>query len=195
MKKIALMVLALVQILSCNTSSGNKEKEPGIESKVIKKEKFFPVTDYLKGQVYEIINKGFTPVKYTTRNGHTDSSWLKAEGLSETFKEFLHPEIDSTNLTGLFTEKKFLDQSINAITFSYDPSGTLPDSMNLRHWDVYIDPELGTVKRVYLVKSIGTDKILQLTWINDKWCKLTTIKDLPNGSSMVEMEEKINWDF
>ena len=180
-------------IQSCNNAPPNIKKEVAAPAKA--KETFFPVTDYIKGQIFEISNKGITPVRYITINGHTDSSWLVHDELNEAFKEFLHPEIDSSNLTGLFTEKKFLDQTINAFTFTYDATGNLPDSMSLQHWDVYVDPETGKVRRIYMVKSAGINKTLQLTWLGNKSCKMILIDNAANGNSPIEKEVNITWDF
>lgn len=191
--KFLLPVLSIVLLQACTNPSKEKEKEKIAPEK--ETEGFFPVSSYLKGQIVEIIQKGVNPLKYTTVNGHTDSIWLKTEELNEVFKEFLHPEIDSANLTTLFSEKKFMDRSIDAFTFTYDAIGKLPDSMTLSHWDVYVDPSTENVKRIYMLKNISPNKTLQLTWQSNKWCKLITIVDLPNGISSVEKEEKITWDF
>ena len=193
MKIILLPVLSILLLQSCSNSPKVKEKEKAEQVK--EKEVFFPVSPYLRGQVADINQKGVNPLKYTTINNHTDSVWLKITDLNEAFKEFLHPEIDSVNLIGLFTEKKFMDQTIDAFTFTYDAVGKLPDTMTLNHWDVYVDPNTGKVRRIYMVKNIGINKTLQLTWQSNKWCKLTTIVELPNGISSVEKEEKITWDF
>ncbi len=191
--KILLPVLSIVLLQSCTNSPKEKEKEKTVP--VNEKEAFFPVSSYLKGQIVEIIQKGINPIKYTTVKDHTDSIWLKTEELNEAFKEFLHPEIDSANLITLFSEKKFMDRSIDAFTFTYDAIGKLPDSMTLSHWDVYVDPNTENVKRIYMLKNISPNKTLQLTWQSNKWCKLTTIVDLPNGTSAVEKEERITWNF
>ena len=156
---------------------------------------FFPVTSYLKGQLADINRKGLTPLKYTTLHNQTDSTWLKPADYKEAFKEFLSPEIDSANLTPFFSEKKFMDRTLDAFTFTYDPAGPIPDSISLHHWDVYIDPSTGRVKRVYMVKQFNSNTTIQLTWMNDKWCKMTTFIELPNGISSIEKEEKIIWDF
>ena len=191
------MVLVLLQ--SCNNSAKNKTPDPvkhvPLENQVAEKQRFFPVTTYIKGQLFEITQKGITPLKYSTINGHTDSVWLKTENFTQAFSEFLHPEIDSANLISLFTEKKFMDQTIDAFTFTYDPAGVLPDSMTLNHWDVYIDPASGKVRRIYMVKNIGENKTIQLTWQGDKWCKTIYIITNPDGTSTVEKEEKITWSF
>lgn len=193
MKFIPILFLSLLLLSSCSNSSGGKDKNP--DKGTVVQEKFFPVTAYLRGQVAELNQRGTPPLKYTTRNEHTDSSWIKKEESDSLFRQFLTPVIDSTNLTGLFTEKKFMDQSINAFTFTYDAKGPLPDSMQLQHWDVYVEPESGKVRRIYMVKNIGAGKILQLTWQGDKWCKLVSIKDQPDGSSSIEYDIKLSWDY
>ena len=191
--KIIVMLACCSLVYSCHQTSKEKEKQSAVE--ITEPIEFFPVTAYLKGQLAEIRSRGITPLKYTLIGDHTDSAWLKPEELNTACMEFLQPKIDTTNLVPLFFEKKFLDQTIAAYTFTYDPIGTLPDSINLKHWDVYINPETGKVKRIYMVKKMGANKILQLTWLSDKWCKITTIIELPDGQSAVEKEEKITWDF
>lgn len=190
--KLSFFAAPLFLLYSCTYSSKNKEAEP---LKMIEaKQSFFPVTNYIKGQLFDIRKYGITPLKYTTINNHTDSVWLKIEAFDLAVKEFLEPEIDSLNLTSFFTEKKFLDQTLDAITFSYDPSTQLPDSMKLNHWDVYVDPNSGNVKRIFMVKNFD-NKTLQLTWQSNKWCKINTIINKPDGTTELEKEEKITWSY
>ena len=65
----------------------------------LEKQKFFPVTDYLEGEIYNIKKSGVNPLKYTTVNDHTDSVWIKIEELDSVVAEFLHPRIDSAKTT------------------------------------------------------------------------------------------------
>ena len=192
--KIFFSLITLITIfLSCTNSSNSEAVKK--EKELPEKQSFFPVTSYIKGELYNFKKDGVNPLKYTTIKNHIDSVWLKLDEIDEAIKEFLHPEIDSINLVSLFTEKSFLDQSIGTFTFTYDASGPLPDTMTLKRWDVYIDPVSGKVKRVYMVKEISKNKMLQLTWLSRKWCKITTIVTDQNGASFVEKEEKISWDF
>src|SRR3981189_348758 len=106
-------------ILALNACSNNNAEKiipkntPPVEEKL----NFFPVTSFIKGQIFEINEKKLTPIKYTTINGHMDSVYIKFETLNDQLKEFLQPEIDSANLVNFFTETKFADQTINAFTF------------------------------------------------------------------------------
>lgn len=131
---------------------------------------------------------------YTTVKGRTDSSWLKAENFEKEMAAFLEIEIDTSNLKDLFSEKRFLDQTLNAYTFTYDPKSTLPDSLALQHWDVYVDPTTNKVKRIYLITKNNDRKQRQLTWQSDKWCKIITIVT-DKDNSVVEKEVLIKWDF
>jgi hypothetical protein len=183
-------------ILSCNNSTEPVPEAPVAKKDTVAKQVFFPVTAFIKGEIFNLKADGINPKKYTTINDHTDSVWLKVQEFDAAFNEFLDPVIDSTNLLSLFTEKSFMDQTINAFTFTYDPTDPpLPDSIQLQHWDVYIDPESEKVKRVYMVKHLGDNKIQQLTWLSGKWCKVTSIVTDNAGASKIEKEVKISWDF
>ncbi len=186
---------AVIILLFCACNNSTTEKILPKENTVEEKINFFPVTSYIKGQIHSIKEKGLTPIKYNTINNHTDSVLLKFEALDEVLKEFLQPEIDTANLIHFFTESKFLDQTIDAFTFTYEPKIQIPDSINLQRWDVYIDPTTSKVKRVYIVKKSFENKILQLTWQSNLWCKITTILNNPDGTSKIEKEEKISWDY
>ena len=139
-----------------------------------------------------------TPLKIIRVDGKEDSVWMKKKDVRIFAQPFLQPKIDTANLGSLFTQKSFLDQTINAFTFSYDPVSTLPDTMQLKRWDVYIDPQKSKVKRIYMVKEIiekntATKQTIQLTWMAAHWCKITTITEENNRSKI--KEEKMIWDF
>ncbi len=197
MMKLAALALGSILLFSC-ANKKSKEISAKNDAPAGPPQRFFRVTDFLLGDIRGIASKGVTPLKITTVNNHSDSVWLKLEELGTAMREFTSPVIDSANLVDLFQETKFHDQTLNTFTFTYDPRGKLPDTMPLTHWDVYIDPETGTVKKVYMVKrkkENSQDKTIQLTWRSGKWCKTTTIYTKPDGNTAVEKEETILWDF
>lgn len=132
-----------------------------------------------------------TPLKTISENGKTDSTWLKREDIRKNAGAFLSPVIDSATMFSLFTEKSFLDQTINAYTFTYDPKIKLPDSVHLVHWDVYMNPQTNDISRIYLVKE-NADTTTQLTWLVNKWYSIRTIIQAP-GKKPVVKEEKMTW--
>ena len=154
---------------------------------------FFPVTEYLKGQIAELRKNGITPVDRITIKNHTDSSWLNTDAkVQEAFAGFLTPVIDTANLKNIFSEKKFRDETLNAFTFTYDPANAAADSFAFRHWDVYVNTDNNNVKRIYLVKQAPGGRMLQMTWQSGKWCRIITLN--PAGDE-IEKEENISLTY
>ena len=189
-------IILFVNILfltACHTVK--KESAPADNAKEV--QSFFPVTDFLLGQLHETDSLPITPVKITIVGDKQDSLWLKKEDIRRFASPFLHPVIDSATMSNYFAEKSFLDQTINAVTFSYDAKTKLPDSIKLNHWDVYVDPQKNTVDRIYLVKEETADNksiTTQLTWKANKWCSIRTIVQQQNKKPVVK-EEIMKWDF
>jgi hypothetical protein len=189
----SLFILAITLVFY---ACGSKEDKATPAKLIIKDtaSNFFRVTSFLKGQIFEIKNGGTTPFRKITSNNKTDSSWVKMESLDSLFVEFLNPVIDSTNLKESFVEKRFLDQTVNAFTFSYDPINIAKNDFAFKRWDVYVDPDNEKVKRIYLIKKANENTQLLLTWQADKWCKIVTL-NTTNNKTAVSKEETITWKY
>ena len=193
------LILGIILLTTaCNTNNNKSSdtvksvnKEVVVEDTVTN---FFPVTSYLKGEIYGIKNGGITPVRKITIAGKTDSSWVHVDEFDAVFASFLNPLIDTANLKNIYTEKKFLDQTLNAFTFTYDLLNGRLDTFAFKHWDVYVDPESNKVTRIYLAKSVDAQTDLKLFWESGRWCKIITVKTL-NGKTAISKEEKISWSY
>jgi hypothetical protein len=192
------LLAAIVLLAACNSKKNDGEKGPlkntASETVGDTVANFFPVTSYLRGELYGIKTGGITPIKKTTINNITDSVWVREGDFENTFAPFLSPVIDTANLKSSFTEKKFLDQTLNAFTFTYDPINIAEDSFAFKHWDVYVDPDNNKVRRIYLTKKVNANTELRLTWQSGKWCKIVTL-NTENGVTKIVKEEKISWSF
>ncbi len=190
-----ILFFLLLTVLSCKQPGHTDKKNHTALPQEKETKSFFPVTSYLKGQLVDIKNSGKNPIRLSESNGKKDSVWLKVEEMETAFADFLAPVIDSVTLSAYFTEKSFFDQTLNAVTLTYDPIVSIPASIPYQHWDIYIDPEKNTVQRIYIVKRIAPDKVRQLTWQSGKWCRGITVTDKQNGQSTVENEVTIKWDY
>lgn len=195
MKYAVIVIFMTVSFLSCKNNQRAADTTIQPVAEAADTSGYFPVTSYLRGQITDIRKSGINPLKYTINGSHTDSAWLKQQDLEKEMNDFLYPVIDTLNMTAFFDEKKFLDQSVNAYTFTYNAKGTLPDTMQLRHWDVYVDPETGKVQRIFMQKEIGNGRQQQLTWQSGQWCKMITLGEIKKDSIGVLKEIKINWNF
>ena len=194
MSKYGILAICLMILNGC---FNNSNKINTAEKKVLA-DSFFPVTSYLKGQIIVLDSLPVTPLQITTIKGKSDSAWITKNDLKKILSPFLSPTINETNLVDFFKETKFNDQTLNAITFTYDPSKILPDSISLRHWDVYVNPETELVEKVYIVKNIKEDnkKITQqLTWQTNKMAKITTILNKEDGNQELLKEVVFTWKF
>lgn len=193
--KFKILIFWLFILGSCNS---NDQQKVDTSAEPKKSPIYFPVTDYLLGQLHQLDSMPVTPLKIIKDGkNNADSVWLKREDIKQFAQPFLSPVIDSISVSSYFSVKSFLDQTINSITLTYDPKGKLPQDLHLRRWDVYIDPQSGTVKRIYIVKEFGNDHIdstLQLTWNAGSGCSIRTIEQLPGGQSIIK-EEKMIWNF
>ncbi len=194
--ELTFCVFTIIFLLGCGNAGKQEQKAATTNSDSLTKD-FFPVTYFLKGQLMQMDSLQVTPLQVTTVNGKTDSSWIKIAELKPLLKDFTSFEIYNTNLLPYFSESKFNDESTEAITFTYSPKAPLPDSITIRHWDLYITPSTGKVKRVYVVKQVledGKPYIQQLTWQTDKSARITTLQDKPGGSVIVK-DTKFVWSF
>ena len=157
----------------------------------------FPVTEFLEGQLKIIENSPVTPLKVIMTDGKVDSTWIFRESVRDFAEPFLTPVIDSATLSSYFDGQSFIDQTINSVTFTYDANQSLPKDISLRTIDVYADPELGNITKVYLLKERYLDKVLtkvQLTWKTDQWCSIRTIVQKDEETPVIK-EEKVIWNF
>ena len=195
MKKLILYSLAALFLYSCNNKSKQPEQTAVLSDSTVE---FFPVTSFLKGQLIALDSSPITVLRIVTIKGKSDSFWIKKENVPPLLEDFFTQEITTTNLTPFFKESKFNDEGVDAVTFTYVPKAPLPDSISLKHWDVYVKLQTGKVKRVYMVSQVkqGAEIFtLQLTWVTHKWAKIVTILNKPAGETELIKEEQFVWGF
>jgi len=199
MRNISFYFLSMLTILySCS----NKKEEAASINKTTASDSvqvhFFPVTAFIKGQLMELDSIQLTPLQVITQAKKIDSNWISKKDIRPLLQDFISSEINETNMLEFFNVTKFNDQSTGAITFTYNPKTNLPDRIELRHWDVYITPETGRVRKVYMVKNIirkSENFTLQLTWDTEKSARITTILNHTDGKSEIIKDEKLIWKF
>ena len=194
MKRILLFVLWAC-IASCGDDKKTETPAGSQHITIDDSAGFFPVTSYIRGQIAEIASDGISPLRTVTSGKKIDSSWIKPEQLEQSFAEFLQPVIDSAGMKKYFRETSFHDQTLNSITFTYEPYTSLPANLLLRRWDVYVTPQTGKVKKIYMEKSSADQKDVKLTWESRGSCKIVYLATGAAGKSTVEKEEIIKWNF
>jgi hypothetical protein len=185
------VMLFLICIMACTSNSKQETLSP-IQSKEDTINNYFPVTNYIKGQIFGIKNGNVTPFTKTIINGKVvDSAWLKIEEIDSNFTAFISPIIDSANCKSSFNEVKFKDETLGAFTFTYEPRAT-NNNFAFLTWTVYVDAEKQQVSKIYLVKKAGENMKQQLTWNSDSNCKIV---DIDVANSKVLKEVIVSWKY
>jgi hypothetical protein len=191
MNRIFFLIAYIFVFSSCHT----KEVNPGEPEAKDSSQQFLPVTAFIYTELKDIDSLPITPLKIVTINGKSDSIWMKKSDLKTFAQPFLQPTIDSATLGRFFKETSFVDQTLNAITFSYDPKTVLPDSLTIKRWDVYLNTRTQEFEKAYIEKEAnnnGNREKLLLTWKAKHSCSITYIDE---KAEKVIKEEKMIWKF
>ena len=189
MKYLCFLGFVLI-ISSCKNKTTNTVLPVSDEDST---QSFFPVTDYIKGQVEIIKSNPLNPLMIKTFGGKSDSVYVKIESLDSLFSDFMQPLIDTVNLMDTYKQSRFYDKTIDQYTLSYEAKDKGELVEGLLNWDVYVSPKNNMVNRVYLVKELPNKNQLQLTWQSDKQCKIIEVSN--KNENPVVKETNIIWKF
>jgi hypothetical protein len=188
MRNSTFILIFVFLIASCTQNKSDKSTSDQSESDV----SFFPVGNYLLGDIESIKHQGISPKYVHIKNGNSDSSFLQLQLIDSCLSDFITPMIDSVSLSSMVKESKFYDESMESFTLSYDVQNAYLKKTPWRKWDVYINPETQKVDRLFLVKKNSDSTIVQFTWIPKSFAKIVLINN--QNSSVVE-EKTFIWNY
>jgi hypothetical protein len=185
---VTIIIIFVCLIASCSQNKSEKSTtaQPASDAS------FFPVGNYLLGDIESIKHQGISPKYAHVKNGISDSAFIQLQQIDSCLSDFLTPMIDSVSLASMVKETKFLDETLESFTLSYDVKLDALKKTPWRKWDVYVDPESQKVDRIFLVKNISDSTIAQLTWIPKSYAKIVIINN--QNSSIIE-EKTFFWNY
>jgi hypothetical protein len=157
---------------------------------------YFPVADYIKGEITEVDSLPVGIMQYTTTGRRTDSAYVKATAFHALAAEFLPPELLDTALFHKeYSESSFLDQSTNSFTFTYS---TKNGQLALQRVDILASPVQGSnkVKSIYMEERINRQDTLvikKLFWTSRKQFEIFTTVQPPHQTATLR-QLKVVWD-
>jgi len=160
----------------------------------LEKKAFFPVADYLEAEIRSVDSLPLALKMFTTRNGHTDSVFLKVPEFNQLALQFVPRQL-ADSFEKNFTETSFQDKATRSITFTYSPVNA---DNGLQRVDVLTVPGTRSmrVKSIYLEQSrkAGDSVILQkMFWRSQKGFDIATlirIKGIQTGEEQI----RVVWD-
>jgi hypothetical protein len=174
--------IALLGLFSCKESA-SKNEYPAID-----------VTGYLKGQLKFIDTVAYGLLKVTEKEGSApDSVYLNKQQVKALVDPFLSEEISQEHLETNYTETSFADASTSFVTITYK---TKKETSTFQQIDVYIEPQSGAIRQLYLTGFIDTPNGLtrkQLLWFHNKGGNIiSTPMNNPPGN-LPSITERLIW--
>ncbi|MEO5997908.1 MAG: hypothetical protein ABIN89_14275 [Chitinophagaceae bacterium] len=189
MNKLIVIVMGCC-LIACNN---NNSKQPLVEEAT---HDFFPVNNFLKGQVHEVDSLKPPVYKYSTINNKTDTILLTPDEFNSLAEEFMKPDMNDPSIKRFYKETSFADQSIPNITFTYS---TLNKDLTLQRMDVIIHPDPildDQVQSVYLEKITKSNDILivkKLYWKTSKNFQIISSRQAGDHPAIIS-QIKVVWN-
>lgn len=145
-------ILAVI-LVACNSIEKPETTAdlPPAKDSAESKSDFFPVRDYILGDIAAIDSMPVAIRWYRSSALKKDSGYLERAEFHKLSAEFLAPELGDSTFKKEFTETSFLDKSNNSSTFFYS---TANNNLALRRVDVVTAPGsvYDKIKSIYLEK-------------------------------------------
>ncbi len=195
MKYILSLIVAGLLLTACNHNA--KPASAATEKDSIPQQDFFPVAEYIGGQLTLILDTFRFPLTKTiTRNGKSNLTSATDQELRQWAESFRKPDINDSSLRIFYKETSIADQSNGSVTLDY---ATTNNSLPVQKIDVYIqaDPvQNDKVTGIYIEKYFllgDTSCSQKLYWKTGKNMQVFTEKKINNKLLPLE-QVKITWD-
>lgn len=112
MNRLILALLLSLSFIGCKSKSAKKTDVPAAD--------FFPVKDYLNGQVAKLDTASYSFLKIETVDGHSDTSSIKNNEVKQYAKDFLElPDISSKEIKDDYEINHLYDDELEAFAFTF----------------------------------------------------------------------------
>lgn len=194
MKSCFLSLILITLLSGCADEIESPLPEAQLPDSTNKAKQFFPILDYLKGEVNNVDSFATAIRFYSTGNGKTDSGMIRVEQFKGIMQEFLPNELSKDNFEKYYIESSFYDQTTETSTFTY---ATKNDDFEFHRIDILVQgsDSYDKVSSVYMEKFTGGDDssvIKKMLLVGGKSLSInseTTIRD----NKAVIKQEKYVW--
>jgi hypothetical protein len=200
MKKLFAAIIVISIIAGCShtpktppaDSEQEEKKDSTVKDTAIVKN-YFPVKDYLKGEIAKT-EAYFTAFhQFVTRGNKVDSSYIEPDAFKKLAAEFTTDDLTKAALEKDFKENAFLDNTTNSYTFNY---ATTNSSLPVQRVDVIAVPgdAYDKIKSIYIEKWGMQGKISyfkKMYWkIGKSFQVITSLNTTPSKTENI----KIVWN-
>jgi hypothetical protein len=184
-------------MIGCNSNTGT-QPDPSQNTDTTQKVKaYFPVLDFIKSEIRYIDSLPVGIMRYNTRNGVTDSSYIKLEEFHQLANEFLSPVLVKEKFESEFTETSFFDNTTQYASFLYS---TTNKKLPVQRVDVLAKPEdvvYNKVKSIYIEKLLekaDTSIVQKLYWKAGQNFQINTEMRTSKPEVIIITQTKVVWN-
>jgi hypothetical protein len=180
-------MITMIFILAVACKGGEDRKEEG------KKIEFYPVNALIRHELDLIDSLPVAVFRYSAAGDRADTQIITKPIFRKAVEMYFSPDISLDPIRKKFTEKVYLDQTINRVNISYE---TEDPEMEIRKLDVFIDPETEKVRNIYLEKNHKSgDSIIsqKMLWTPGRKFQITTFS-IADGREGPARNEIYAWD-
>ncbi|TAH03007.1 MAG: hypothetical protein EAZ16_08450 [Sphingobacteriales bacterium] len=195
MKKMLFYAIA-IGLFACNQPGNNKQTTENNELADTNTHNFFPVANYIAGQI-KVIDSLQLPISKKITVGKSESIMAAdIKDLIEQANQFQNPDFTQPGIRERYKETSFADQSIPSVTFNYTTTDT---AAAFQRVDVIISPDpvkADKVRSIYMEKYFflaDTSIQQKLFWKADKHLLVITEKKIA-GQILPVQQLKLTWD-
>lgn len=157
---------------------------------------YFPVTDFLKGEIRNVDSFSSGIKKYNTVKSKTDSTYIPIDVFKQLAADFISPDLDKANFEKNYKETSFFDQTTQSYTFTYS---TDDQALSIQRVDVLVNPGDGfdKVKSVYLEKhsdSKDSSVLKKMYWKAGNSFSVTS-QTIVGSAEPIIRQQKVIWGF
>lgn len=189
-------ILAAAILAACQSGPSPDNSPNGASAGETESAKaYFPVLDFLKGEISMVDSLPVGILKYVTIGEKTDSQYIKPEAFHELANEFLAPELQRARFENEFTETSFYDKSVHSSTFLYTAKS---DDLPLRRVDILSESggAYDKIKSVYMEKLMArgdTAITRKMYWKPQRHFQINTLSSVGGAAPDVVLI-KVAWD-
>lgn len=184
-----------IVFLGCDSSESIKKSNSQANKTPENKSGFFELTEFFYGNIIDVSSKNLLVTRKKTKDDDVQVENIKNDtsSLRASLIDFFDPVIDSNNVVNAYNETRFIDETINAVTISCELKLPLNKYPYWLSWNIYIDPETGKIKKVYLIKQISKEQTQQLTWNSNHGCQIRNFFADSSGNKKLMYETEYIW--
>lgn len=165
----------------------------GTSAEMHSSKQFYPISNYVYGELNYLDSMPLAVIKYTTIDGVTDTSVVEKSKFKGIAQSFFTPDIGSSKFKNQYKEESFIDATLGTITLTYTATN---DTAEIRKTDVLLNQEDTKVRTLYVEKKItGTDNsgTQKMLWTTHRYCQITTLQQKTDTPEKIIVEKYV-WD-